>query len=76
MLLENAATSGQGHDVADSNALESQNPRGGFMPKTRSDETAASCALMALGLWAIFAIGWVSFLVWVIYTLVTWLTSK
>lgn len=44
------------------------------MSKNDDKVTAVGCVIVAL--WGLFSIAWVGFLVWAIYTLVTWLVTK
>lgn len=44
------------------------------MSKHDDKVTAAGCVIVAF--WALFSIAWIAFVVWAIYTVVTWLVTK
>lgn len=39
-----------------------------------STEEKVGCLVLAL--WGLFSVAWIAFIVWAIYTVVTWLVSK
>lgn len=41
-----------------------------------SQDAPAGCALIAFLLWLFFTTAWIGFLVWAIYTLVSWVVTK
>jgi hypothetical protein len=46
------------------------------MPKKSNNTDPAGCAVLAALLAVGIPLAWLCFLVWAIYTVVTWLTSK
>lgn len=41
-----------------------------------NNNAPSGCLATALGLYLVAAIAWVGFLIWAIYSIVTWLTHK
>lgn len=40
------------------------------------DKTATNIGCIAVGLYALFAIAWIGFIGWLLYTVVSWLVTK
>lgn len=41
-----------------------------------NDKIATGIGCVALTLWGLFSVAWIAFVVWAIYTVVTWLVTK
>lgn len=44
------------------------------MVKDRDVDTAIGCTVV--GLWLVFSLAWVAFIVWAVYSVVSWLVTK
>jgi len=43
---------------------------------SKHDDRMAGIGCLALTLWGLFSVAWIAFVVWAIYTVVSWLVTK